>query len=236
MPIKFAPPPFGSSAAPPPPATIFVSLFDSSPAGQYSNAVVDGWTVQSNSVTVISDATLAAQGSGLLALANGSITRVLPTTVGRSYTLTYAYRGPGVAGWWRGENNGFDSIYGIGPASQSNSYVSGVVGQAFLFDPTPPAVPRLFVPDQQQYILTNSLSIEGWIRPHGATFDVFMRGDDRPGLDPYVLSYDGTTNMNLSFTIEDNLGNFSRIQTPTTSNQWLHVAGTMDGTTGLMSL
>ena len=44
-------------------------------------------------------------GSNFLALANGVISNTLPTVAGNTYIFTFAYRGPGIAGWWRGENN-----------------------------------------------------------------------------------------------------------------------------------
>ena len=51
-------------------------------------------------------------GTNLLALADGQISRILPTVPGQTYTLSYAYRGPGAVGLWRGESNAVDSIYG----------------------------------------------------------------------------------------------------------------------------
>ncbi len=44
-------------------------------------------------------------GTNLLALADGQISRVLPTIPGTTYTLSYAYRGPGAVALWRGESN-----------------------------------------------------------------------------------------------------------------------------------
>ena len=47
-------------------------------------------------------------GNNLLALADGQITRTLPTVPGKKYTLSYAYRGPGIVSLWRGESNAVD--------------------------------------------------------------------------------------------------------------------------------
>ena len=83
-------------------------------------------------------------------------------------------------------------------------------------------------------MLTNSLSIEGWIRPRGDGYCIFWRGDNRPGLDPYVLSMQG--NNNLRFYIEDESGNSAFVGTNINYNQWYHVAATWDGESGIMKL
>ena len=74
---------------------------------------VAGWTVGTNQVSVVNDPVNAYPGgSNLLALASGSLAATFPTVPGQTYTLKLPYRGPGIAGWWRGENNAKDSIYG----------------------------------------------------------------------------------------------------------------------------
>ncbi len=131
-----------------------------------------------NLVSVATDTRAAQAGSNYLALGSGSISRVLPFTVGRKYQVTFGYRGPGIAGWWRGEGNGSDSS---DPENNGNNgtlvgrfnYPAGVVGQAFQFeDPG----------DTYQFAGTNTyvqvpasaslnvgagggFTIEGWINP-----------------------------------------------------------------------
>ncbi len=93
--------------------------FEYTVAGDYVAGVnpgFGGWTVTSNQVTVISDPTLAYNGStNLLALADGQISRILPTVPGQTYTLSYAYRGPGAVGLWRGESNTLTASAGTIP-------------------------------------------------------------------------------------------------------------------------
>ncbi len=79
------------------------------PAG---SSFANGWVVTSNQVSVVTDPTNAWQGSNYLALANGSISTNLTTVPGLFYTISFPYRGPGIAGWWRAESNAVDSIYG----------------------------------------------------------------------------------------------------------------------------
>ena len=89
-----------------------------------------------NEVSVVADPATAEGGTNYLALANGVITRTIPVTVGRTYSVSYAYRGPGIGGWWRGEGNANDSS---DPENFGNNgsligrfnFPAGEVGQAF---------------------------------------------------------------------------------------------------------
>ena len=236
-PIKFAAPPF----VPVLPASTngFFDGFETVAAGDYTNgqAFSPGWTVISNQVSVITDPTNAYEGNNFLALAGGVISNTLPTLAGQTYTLSFAYRGPGIAGLWRGESNEVDSIYGNNGTIVNAGYTNGVVGRAFELDPENWPVGTynaVDVPDDPRYILTNSLSIEGWIRPRGDGFSIFWRGDNRSGFDPYFLSMQG--NNTCSFYIEDAAGTTANVGVPLIYDQWWHVAGTLDGNTGIMTI
>ena len=217
--------------------TLFNSDFESAAAGDYPpGATVDGWTVAGNQVSVVNDQPNANTGSQFLALAAGALTRTITTVPGNTYTLSYAYRGPGIVGMWRGENNGVDSIAGNNGTPQNIGFTNGVVGQAFACDPENypfGTYSGVKIADQPAYVLTNSLSIEGWIRPRGNSYNVFWRGDNRPGVDPYVLSMQNSAN--LAFYIEDQ-ANSPNISTPLVYGQWWHVAATFDGNSGTMRL
>ncbi|MCX6896880.1 MAG: S8 family serine peptidase, partial [Verrucomicrobia bacterium] len=187
VPIKFAVPPFDGVKY----TTNFtLSDFESAPAGNYHplTNVPDafgGWDVQTNQigtltnvpaatnimVSVVTDATNAWDGSNFLALADGVITRQLPTIPGVKYSLTYRYRGPGIAGWWRGEGNPDDSAAiedrGNAGAEVGNvtvPYPAGEVGQAFEFNGT-----NAYVQVPQSVSLDvgigGGLSVECWISP-----------------------------------------------------------------------
>ncbi|HVM47833.1 MAG TPA: LamG-like jellyroll fold domain-containing protein [Candidatus Acidoferrum sp.] len=143
----------------------------------------------------------------------------------------------GLIGWWKGDGNGADSA-GTNNASAvlNTSFTNGIVGQAFAFDPEnyPYGWTGVQIPDQPAYALTNSLSVEAWVRPRGDGWNIFWRGDNRPGLDPYVLEMMGNTN--LLFGITDVNGNSASVSAPLVYNQWWHVAATLDGGSGTMSL
>jgi len=131
-----------------------------------------------NEVSVVTDPANAQQGSNFLALANGTIQRWIPTIPERQYTVSYWYRGPGIAGWWRGEGNGLDSAYGetngnTGRLIGRFAFPAGEVGQAFelaaqgqLYDF---AGTNNYVQVPQSPALDvgtgSGMTVEGWINP-----------------------------------------------------------------------
>jgi subtilisin-like proprotein convertase family protein len=171
-PVKFASPPYANPAGS---RVVMQSGFEGSAAADYiAPAVVDGWTVLSNQVTVINDAPLALTGTNLLALADGQISRALPTTPGKNYRLSFAYRGPNIVSWWRAQNDATDSVDGNNGTLAGNvTYAAGEVGQAFVFDG-----------DRDQINVSNpanlqlqNFTIEGWVKRSSttiATLDGFI--------------------------------------------------------------
>jgi subtilisin-like proprotein convertase family protein len=154
-------------------------------AADYTNGQVvanSGWTVLSNQVSLVTDSLNAYGGSNLLALANGVISNTLPTVAGTAYTLTFAYRGPGIAGWWRAENNTNDSINGNNPSSVSNiTFTTGEVDRAFHYDGS---TSLIAVPASSSLPVSN-LTLEAWVYPtDGSTgrpiFDLGGPGQDSP--------------------------------------------------------
>ncbi len=143
-------------------------------------------------------------------------------------------------GWWKGDGSTLDSSgYGNNGVAVNIGYTNGIVGQAFACDPenypygTYNAVD---VPDSPAYILTNALTIEGWIRPRGNGYFIFWRGDNRTGYDPYVLSMQNSSN--LLFQITDVNNNTASVGVTLPYNQWSYVAATWAGgtNTGTMML
>jgi subtilisin-like proprotein convertase family protein len=234
-PIKFAPPPFVPNFST---STTPLSDFEpASPGDYFSGDLVDGWSVSANQVSVIRDPALSQAGSNLLALAAGSITRPLTTIPGHLYTVSYSYRGPSIVGMWRGEDNGVDSVAGRNGTVENLAFAPGEVGEAFWLDPSAGNGQRVSVPDNPAFALTNSLSIEGWVQPTGDGYTIFWRGDDRPGLDPYVLSMQLDTTV--GFYIDSGAGPPTspvNISATLSYNQWWHLAATLDGNTGDMKL
>ncbi|HEY3760952.1 MAG TPA: S8 family serine peptidase [Verrucomicrobiae bacterium] len=130
--------------------------------------------------------------SNYLALADGTITRSIPTVQGDQYNITFWYRGPGIAGWWRGEGNALDSANPENDGQNGSligrfDFPLGEVGQAFEMEyngqPFDFAGTNSYVQIHPQYSYTantngaftetsaldvgadGGLTVEGWINP-----------------------------------------------------------------------
>ncbi len=140
----------------------------------------------------------------------------------------------GLVSWWAADNTTAD-LMGMNNASLFNgaTYAAGEVGQAFSFDGVDD---RAQVADSESLQLTESMSIEGWVlvrsypSPGGV---VLFRGDDRGGLDPYVM--DVLENGTARFMVTSLTGS-SSVAAPVPLNRFVHLAGTLDHATGNMRL
>lgn len=142
---------------------------------------------------------------------------------------------PGLVAWWRGNGNAKD-VTGAhnGELLYGTTFVPGVAGQAFTFDLSRA---RVSIPDSDAFKLTNSLSFEGWINVSSyAPGIVFIRGDNRGGLDPYHMSVQPSGQLHWGINTVDN--NFAFVQSPgpVPTGVWMHVAAVLDGATGNMGL
>jgi hypothetical protein len=124
--------------------------------------------------------------------------------------------------------------------NENVTFVDGVAGKAFSFAPNGTSGPFgwhacVNVPDKPEYALAHSLSIDAWIRPRGDGNVVFTRGDNRPGYDPYTISMDG--HHTVVFQICSDSGeNVDVRANDIPYGEWTHVAGTLDGDTGMLRL
>src|SRR5437762_4078443 len=97
----------------------------------------------------------------------------------------YSPPSAGLVGWWRGEGNANDSADSHNGILQGGmGFTAGRFGQAFAGG----SFKRVLVPDSPDFQLTTSLSIGAWVNIQANGYTVLLRGDDRPGLDPYALS------------------------------------------------
>jgi hypothetical protein len=141
--------------------------------------------------------------------------------------------------WWPGDGNAVDIKNGNpGDPTGGTSFAPGVVGMAFSFDGVDGGVA---VADAENLAITGSLTIEGWALIDSCcapgSFEngqILFRGDDRGSLDPYYLAarQDGT----IRFHIE--AANRARVdlEAPIPSGRFVHVAATLNDSTGLMRL
>jgi len=207
MPIKFALPPYDATFTA---NNIALSDFELATNGQYippgTTNIFDlsgGWllttndifvrtnyfagtnllSMATNEVSVVTDPGTAAGGSNYLALANGSISRNISLVPGKQYTISYLYRGPGVAGWCRGEGNATDSgdpetLGNNGSLVGRFNFPAGEVGQAFALEDSGLAFQfagtNTYVQVRQSGSLDvgtgSGFTVEGWINPTNITF------------------------------------------------------------------
>jgi serine/threonine protein kinase len=142
-----------------------------------------------------------------------------------------------LVGLWSAEGNVIDSVSGIEAVNRNVTYTDGVLGQAFAFDPEKfpyGTYTGIQVADQPAFALTNSLTVQGWIRPRGAGYMIFFRGDNRTGLDPYGLSMEG--NNDLRFQICDEQNGTAMVDASIPYNEWTLATAVLDGDTGTMQI
>jgi hypothetical protein len=133
--------------------------------------------------------------------------------------------------WWTANSTANDAL-GLNNATLSNvTYTTGEVGKAFSFNGTNSWAS---LGDPSSLAFTASFTIEGWIKANASTGVVYFRGDNRGGLDPINLSFDG--NNNLQFAVTNSSNTSSVLKTTVTLGQFIHVAATLDDATGTMTL
>jgi hypothetical protein len=140
----------------------------------------------------------------------------------------------GLVSWWRGEGNGNDS-FGTNNGTVINSvyFEPGLVGQCFHFVSGPD--PRVLVPDNPSLQLTNSLTIECWAK-YNLGWWLLSRGDDRPGLDAYTFGFIPDGRLGFSISAIDGQSAFVHTPDPIATGIWLHLAATLDGSSGDMGI
>jgi hypothetical protein len=136
----------------------------------------------------------------------------------------------GLVSWWRGEETAADSVgEADGVLYRGMTFAPGKVGACFSFDGRSSGIN---LPDVPALVLTNSLTIEGWLffpRAPSVPGMVLFRGDTRSGLDPYYVSFEpraGTSGL-LNFVVcgEDNINAW--VNAPMPIGAWIHVAATL---------
>jgi subtilisin-like proprotein convertase family protein len=271
VPIKFAPAPY--SVANSAPTLIFSNDFETALPGLYNtNSIVPGsanlpavgvrnWTVVNGPVTVLSNTLVSAIGANSVALGSGGLQCALPTTPGNRYSLTYSVRGPGMVGWWNGDveplsQRAWDLIGGnhgafINGATNSLDGFVNVRGDTtalFLpgvIDQTNNGISKIELGDPPNLRLTNSFTIEGWIKPVQVTSfvpeqteQIFFRGDRLQCTEPYYFGVERVTanQLDLIFHINDDKGRDCGIilesaNQPILADQWQHVAAVFEANT-----
>ncbi len=145
---------------------------------------------------------------------------------------------PGLVGHWPFDEGAGSVVHdvsgrGLHGALQGGSWVRGVLGSAVATNP--PLV--VDVADDAALQLTGSMTLEAWINiesipsSHGM---IIFRGDNRPGLDPYLLSTEPPDL--LQFFVSDASGEHIEIHAKVDVGRFLHVVGTVDDASGAIVL
>jgi hypothetical protein len=136
---------------------------------------------------------------------------------------------------WSAENNAVDPVgNNNGTLFNGATYAAGQVGNAFSFDGVND---RITIADSPSLRLTQSLTIEGWIKANATPTQVngriFFRGDDRNRLDPYQLTLE--PGGSLIFQVQS-LTETARLSSPMPLGQFVHVVATLDHATSSMRI
>jgi prepilin-type processing-associated H-X9-DG protein len=141
--------------------------------------------------------------------------------------LTAAVPAPAIpstdlVGWWRAEGNALDNT-GTHPGTlpYGMNYAPGKTGRAFDFDGQ--SRNRVSIPDVPDAKLNEAFTVGAWIFPRQSSGNIFLRGDDRPGLDPIKLFLEAGQ---VCLQFEDAANQAVRLSAPIQLNQWQHVAAT----------
>ncbi len=186
-------------------AAILTNSFENAaPTNYFVGDTVDGWRVVENVVSVRDEPALAANGTKTLVLRGGRISQVLPTTTGRSYQLSFAYRlNPGVPrgimGWWPVVGRSATDIAGGSTGIMSDvTVVPGMVDEAFGFDG---ATSLLSVPDAPTLHFVGDYTAEFWVKPDSVQnpFANILRKEDPLGTNGFGIEMDGLTNSNFYY-------------------------------------
>jgi len=189
------------------------------------------WLFNGTNIATSTSASLVLTNTQLSQAGNYQVvvTNIVGSATSLVVTLTVTCGPSGLVALYSAEGNANDSAGTNNGNSINLVYASGKIGQAFSFNGS--TARRVFVPDNPNFKLTNSFTIESWLYIFGDGGVVFFRGDDRVDLDPLAISMGGSGFINFTLTSDSQN---ATITAPIGYNQWKHIAATMDGTSGDM--
>ena len=145
-------------------------------------------------------------------------------------TTACAAQPPGLVAWWQGEGNALDQTGNNNGTLVNNvNFGGGKVGGGFLGDSANP-VNYAEVPDSPSLTLTQSLTIEGWVRPDAAGGTVLQRSTNAfPFLRSYEIRMFGES-LGLIIWFNGNSG-IAFSSNPLPLGQFTHFAAILDDST-----
>jgi hypothetical protein len=135
----------------------------------------------------------------------------------------------GLVSWWPGEGGANDVVStNNGTLQGGATFVAGLVGQAFNFDP---ASGTVIVPDSASLRLTSQLTIEAWIKTRGTSTDysIVSKMGGAAGNNGYQFFLSGNTLVGI-FNSPGEIWPSARIASGglIATGVWYHVAWTYD--------
>lgn len=196
------------------------------PAGGTSESVPVNFVVLANTSRQPRAATLTVAGQPFQIQQEGA-------------TASCVRRPDGLVSWWRGEGGAADQK-GVNNGLLVNvpSFAAGKAGAGFDLPGAPER--KISVPDSPSLALTGSLTIEGWvkIRPGVTGGYIIGRVDGADTSGPYRMQVLSSGALWFALKSSRAASNVVTAISPTLLpfNEFAHVAGTLDGSTGQMRL
>ena len=142
----------------------------------------------------------------------------------------------GLVARWKADGNFLDAIGECQAAPHGTvTFGPGMDGDAFAFDG---GENGLTAPDRDAFHFTDALTLCLWVNvqvyPTERPALLVFRGDDRGGLDPYVLNVDTAGRANFYVTGEDNQS--AGLSAPLAKGRWILLAATYEKAAGALRL
>jgi len=146
--------------------------------------------------------------------------------------------GPHLVAYWKGDNM-VDTVTGQSAKAMGGvTFEPGPFGKGFDFGGEASVV---WFPDSSRFQLDKGLTLSAWVLIHtlpkygsSPQAPIIFRGDDRDGLDPYVLAAESAGTFAFGICNDANQG--AEVHTPAIVGRWVHLCATWDGSTKLMKL
>jgi hypothetical protein len=112
-----------------------------------------------------------------------------------------------------------------------SKWIEGKINQAIEFDGSSGYI---FVADHPDFALTKNMTVALWVKVNapGPQQQIFFRGDNRGGLDPYWI---GVTSDSIKFLIEGN-GQATLVAKYPGLKEWFHLAAVLDDADGTINI
>ena len=211
--------------------------------GEYSVSTDGGgtwgsWTNHAGNVGVNDQVRVRQTSSGSYSTSTtatvviGSVGGVFGGVSGDFNVTTAASGDPnlnGLAAWWKGENNAYDSLGGNNGTMTGGTYAPGKSGQAFSFDGS--AAQYVSVPASPSFDLATGHGVAFWVRLNalpasGKSF--YLVNKWTVSAEDKRVSIDG--NGKVNYFLYGTTSPAVTSATPLQTGVWTHVAATYDGT------